>query len=140
MGQPLIYALDACALIALLKRETGWDVVDALFKRARAGEITLCMSIINLLEVIYGFRRDKGVAYAAEILKKVYSSPISIIDTISQPVFDEVSRLKSAYKMSLADAVGLATAVNTSATFVTADHHELDTVASHEPIPFLWIR
>jgi PIN domain nuclease of toxin-antitoxin system len=67
MEQPLIYILDACALIALLKRETGWDMVDALFKQARVGEITLYMSIINLLEVIYGFRREKGAAYAANV-------------------------------------------------------------------------
>jgi hypothetical protein len=77
----LNYILDACALIALFKREAGWDVVNALFKRARVSEINLGMSI-NLLEVIYGFRRDKDITYAVELLKKVYSSPISIIDTI----------------------------------------------------------
>jgi predicted nucleic acid-binding protein len=136
----LNYILDACALIALFKREAGWDVVNALFKRARVGEISLCMSIINLLEVIYGFRRDKGTAYAVELLKKVYSSPVSIIDTISQPVFDEASRLKSTYKMSLADSIGIATAQSLDAAFVTTDHHELDRVEEKETLSFLWIR
>jgi predicted nucleic acid-binding protein len=139
MGQQLIYVLDACAFIALLKREAGWETVDALFKRARAGEITLCMSIINLLEVIYGFRRDRGAAYAAEIMKKVYSSPITIIDTISQQVFDEAARLKSTNKIALADAIACATAIDLSATLVTKDG-EIKEVEKREKLSVFWVR
>jgi predicted nucleic acid-binding protein len=141
MGQALNYVLDACTLIALLKREAGWDVVDALFKRARAGGITLYMNIINLLEVVYGFRRDKGAAYAVEVLENVHASSIRIIDTVSPPVFDEAARLKAIYKrMSVADAVGIATAENLDAAFVTSDHHELDIVEAKEAINFYWFR
>jgi predicted nucleic acid-binding protein len=140
MGQAMNYVLDACALTTLLKREYGWGVVNALFNRARTGEITPYMNIINLIEVIYGFRCDKGAAYAGNILKNVYASPICIVDTVSQPVFDEATRLKSANKMSLADAIGIATAESLNAAFVTSDHHELDAVDSKEAIDFYWFR
>jgi predicted nucleic acid-binding protein len=134
------YVLDACALIALLKREDGWDLVNALFNQARTGEITLYMHIINLLEVIYGFRRDKGTAYAVNILKNVHASPIRIIDTVSQPVFDEAARLKGTNKMSIADAIGIAIAESLNAAFVTSDHHELDAVQVKEDLDIYWFR
>jgi len=47
--------------------------------------------------------------------------------------------LKASYKCSLADAIGLATAVEFSGQFVTSDHHELEAVEANEPIRFLWL-
>jgi predicted nucleic acid-binding protein len=52
---------------------------------------------------------------------------------------NEAACLKSLYKMSLADAIGLATAKEFSATFVTSDHSELEAVEKGEQIPFLWL-
>jgi hypothetical protein len=42
--------------------------------------------------------------------------------------------------MSLADSFLLATARLYSATVVTSDYGELETVEQNLPIPFLWIR
>ena len=63
-----IYVLDACALVALLKGEDGAEKVDRLFHQAARGEIELHMSIINLLEVYYGFAKDIGLAKTATML------------------------------------------------------------------------
>ncbi|GHU67555.1 hypothetical protein FACS189447_09820 [Spirochaetia bacterium] len=63
----MTYVLDACALIALLDDEEGKDKVDELFTRAKTGEIVLCISIINMLEVYYGFIRDDGLECADKI-------------------------------------------------------------------------
>jgi PIN domain nuclease of toxin-antitoxin system len=52
------YILDACALIAFLDHEQGWEKVDDLITHADAGDILLSMHIANLLEVYYGIRRD----------------------------------------------------------------------------------
>jgi predicted nucleic acid-binding protein len=41
--------------------------------------------------------------------------------------------------MSLADSIGLATAKDLGAIFVTSDHSELEAVEQHEPISFLWL-
>jgi predicted nucleic acid-binding protein len=54
-------------------------------------------------------------------------------------VFDEAACLKSNYKLSLADAIGVATAKELSGQFVTSDHSELEAVEQYEQTPFLWL-
>jgi predicted nucleic acid-binding protein len=135
----LKYILDACALITLFKTEPGEEIVRALIKQAETGEAVVSMSIVNLIEVHYGFINDLGREKAVAILERISRMPVTIIETISTPVFHEASRLKSSYKCSLADAIGLAIAADLSAAFVTSDHSELETVEQHEAIPFLWL-
>jgi predicted nucleic acid-binding protein len=135
----MTYILDACALIALLNEEEGQDIVDDLFRQAAAGTVSLSMSVINLIEVLYNYYRDEGPATVSTIMEKMNNSPVAIVSTISETVFQEAYRLKGSYKISLADSVGLATAVDLSGTFVTSDHSELEPVEQHENIPFLWL-
>ena len=135
------YILDACALIALLKGENGAKEVDNLFHQAEQKKALLSMSIINLLEVYYGFIGDIGLTETQDLLNKINDTPLVIIDTISQPVYHEAARLKGTYhRLSLADAVGIATAIELSAIFVTSDHHELEVIANKETLNFFWFR
>jgi predicted nucleic acid-binding protein len=135
----MTYILDACALIALLDDEEGKDKVDELFIRAKAGEIILCMSIINMLEVYYGFIRNDGLERADEILAPIDQTPLQIIDIVSEPVYKEAARLKGTYNISLADAIGLATAINRGGVFVTADGELVESEAK-EHAPLFWFR
>jgi len=136
----MIYVFDACALISYLHNETGSDIIFELLKKAIDGECTIYMNIVNLIEVHYANIRSLGAEQAAVILKKVLSVPIQVVSDISDTVFQQTARLKASYKCSLADAIGLATAIELSGTFVTADHHELEAVVSKETINFLWFR
>jgi len=47
------YLLDACALLAHIRLEEGWRVVDDLLGRAERGEIRLFMNVVNQVEVFY---------------------------------------------------------------------------------------
>ena len=135
------YVLDACALVALLKGENGAKEVDDLFHQAAQGKIALFMSIINLLEVYYGFIGDIGLTETQNMINRIGDTPLVIIDTISQRVYHEAARLKATYhRLSLADAVGLATAIERNGIFVTSDHHELEVIAKKETLNFCWIR
>jgi predicted nucleic acid-binding protein len=136
----VVYVLDACALLAFLNDEAGGDIIGDLLKKAADGECSLTMSIINLLEVHYGNIRSMGAEKAAIILGGILIAPIRIISTVSVPVFREASRLKASYKLSLADAAGVATALELSGQFVTSDHHELEIIARQEPMDFFWFR
>jgi predicted nucleic acid-binding protein len=131
--------LDACALLAFLNDEEGADIVENLLNQALSGETVISMSIVNLLEAYYGELRDKGAETAQIVLDAVQYYSIKIIEIISQTVFHEAARLKAAHKMSLADAIGVATAKEISAQFVTSDHSELEIVEQQEPISFLWL-
>ena len=135
----MVYVLDACALIALLNEEEGYDNVDNLFHKAVAGNVSLYMSIINLIEVLYNYYRDEGPIKVSEIMTKVRLTPLNIISVISPAVCNEAYRLKGTYKISLADAIGAATAKEFSAQFVTSAHSELEPIEQHEPISFLWL-
>ena len=133
------YILDACALIAVFKGEPGRSVIDDLITRAETGEISLSVSIVNLIEMHYGNICEFGLDRALEILEIIKATQIEIIDVISDSIFHEASRLKSAYSISLADAIGLATAINLSGMFVTSDGELVEPVTK-EQAPVFWFR
>jgi predicted nucleic acid-binding protein len=132
------YTLDACALIALINREPGADMVDDLIQRAIVGEAALNMSIINLTEVYYGYLHDRGKEEAERILNRILSYPIRVISVITDSVFRKAAFFKAFYSVSLADAFACATAWWTHSTLVTKDH-EIEAVEQHEKLPVLWI-
>jgi uncharacterized protein len=134
------YIIDACALLAFLNDEEGADKIEDLFNQSVANDITVSMSIINLLEVYYGELRDKGADIAQIVLDIVQHYSIKIIDAISEQIFREAARLKAAYKMSIADCIGLATAIELSGQFVSSDHSELEAVAENESSLIFWFR
>ena len=134
------YIIDACALLAFLNDEEGADKIEELLNQSTANDAYISMSIVNLLEVYYGELRDKGSDIAQIVLDMVQHYSIKIVDTISEQVFQKAARLKAEYKISLADCIGLATALELSGQFVTSDRHELETVTEKEPIPIFWFR
>jgi len=136
----MVCVFDACALIAYLHNEPGSDTINDLLKKAIDSEIEIYMNIINLIEVHYANIRILGKDQASIILEKILASPIQVVSVISDQIFHEASRLKSVYKISLGDCIGLATAFEFSGQFVTSDHHELDAVAEDEPSLIFWFR
>jgi predicted nucleic acid-binding protein len=136
----MIYILDACALIALLKREPGADVIRNFIKRAERKEITIYMSLVNLLEVGYGFTSEKSELEMAEIWDFINSLPVTFINTISDAVFQEAVRLKTRYRVSVGVVFGLATAATLGGSFVSGDHHDLDRIDRAEPGLLFWFR
>ena len=135
------YILDACALIAYYANEEGADVVQDLIVNAYNGELQLLISRVNLLEVFYDIYKSKGRADAVNFLQTVINFPMKIINTIEDDVFINAGRLKSSYRISLADAVFLSETMNNKDRIgVTADHHEFETVKNSENINLLWFR
>jgi len=132
--------LDACALLAFLNDEEGADKIERLLDQSASGDAAVSMSVVNLLEVYYGELRDKGASVAQIVLDMVQYYSIRIINTVSEQAFREAARLKAAYRISLADCIGLATAIELSGQFVSSDHHELDVVAEKEPLSVYWFR
>jgi predicted nucleic acid-binding protein len=135
------YILDACALIAFLSRERGkgYEAVRTLFNRVVTEDITICISIVNLVEVYYEFIRKCGTVEAAdEIMRDVDDLPIDVIDTVSKAVYRDTARFKTSYSISLADAFFCATAMSLDATLVTKDH-EIEEVEQNEKLSVFWI-
>jgi predicted nucleic acid-binding protein len=135
------YVLDACAVIALINRENGYDKVAALFREATYGTADLVMQKVNVTEVYYGYLKSDGEMFAEKQLCLIKESRIAIVDSISDDMMRCTARLKDKYRrMSLADAFLLAQAASLDATVVTSDHHELDVIDRAGDIKFMWIR
>jgi len=134
-----IFVLDACALIALVKNEKGASIVADVYKNANNGSMRLYMNRINLLEVYYGFYRDKGKEYALGIMKQVEASSV-LISEFDRDILLEAGRLKATYKFSLADSIVIAQTILLKGSILTSDHHEFDAIEDKENLIFSWIR
>jgi PIN domain nuclease of toxin-antitoxin system len=134
------YVFDACALIALINDERGADMVERLLIDAADGKCSISMTKLNLLEVYYGYLRDKGEEFAEYIVNVVENSGIRIFDALTTDLFRSAGMFKASYKISLADAIALAQASIEDASLVTADHHELESVERDGKVKFYWIR
>jgi predicted nucleic acid-binding protein len=134
------YVLDACALIAYLSEEKGVEDVQGILDLAGEYNCEVFMHAINLLEVYYHIRRDYGLDAATEMLESIKDENIVVCYDTSENIIVEAGRLKSKYKISLADSIGLAQAFLFKASFVTSDHHELDIVDAKENIDITWFR
>jgi predicted nucleic acid-binding protein len=134
----LKYVLDACAQLAQLNEEPGAGIVDNLMERGKTGEIELFINAVQLLEVYYDRCRMKGIEDAGKFLEQAYASSLHIVDFTSS-LIREAGRLKTSYKMSLADAIACATAIDLSATLVTKDG-EIEAVEKREKLSVLWIK
>jgi len=134
------FVLDACALLAILKKEPGADKVISVLEAADKGTDSITINKINLLEVYYKVYRIQGKERANHIISEVKKRRLEINQEISDALFKEAGRLKATYKISFADSIALAQALILKAELVTADHHEFDTIEKNEPIRFLWIR
>ena len=135
-----IYVFDACSLIALLTNEDGAEVVKNLLQKAIDAEIKIVMHKINFLEVYYDTYKIYGEKKALKLLDDIKITPIKINMEITDDILIKAGRLKSLYKMSLADSIGLAEAIINNGYFVNADHHELEIVQERENINIFWFR
>jgi predicted nucleic acid-binding protein len=137
---PNKYVLDACSIIAFLNDEDGADVVQLLLEEAGASISKLYIHKLNFLEVYYGILRDEGMEKAELADTTIRALPIEILTDISDDIFYEAGRIKASYRLSLADAVALATSIKNGSSLVTSDHHEFDVLVEPENLSIKWIR
>lgn len=113
------YVLDANALVRYFRRTPGSVVVLELFEKAKAGQIRLFISVVNLTEVAYVtakyYQLDKALA--------LVNVARTVLETM--PVDDQVAldtgAVRVRYKMSLGDCFAAELALRLGATLVTAD-------------------
>lgn len=134
------YVLDACALIAFLYGEEGGDKVKEILETAQEQNAEVYMNTVNILEVYYNIYKAEGEANAETFSQRLNELPVSIINGIDDAVFKVAGRLKSNYRMSLADSIAVSEAAIRDAYVLTSDHHEFDIIESNEKIKFGWIR
>ena len=134
----MIYIIDACAIIAFLRREAGSIVVAQLL----ADPANLCLiHAVNLCEVYYDAVRRTDVATARQDIAALLTGGLVLRTDLDTAFWQSVGELKvNPGKISLADCFALALAQQEQGTLVTSDHHEFDPIVPLNLCSILFIR
>lgn len=128
------YVLDAVAVLAYLGDEEGAEKVEELLEKSERGEIKLFINYVNLGEVYYIIARELGVAKANEAITIVKRWNMEFVG-VDESIALIAARIKATHKLSYADAIAVATAIEKKGIIVTGDR-EFDGVYPD----ILWIR
>jgi PIN domain nuclease of toxin-antitoxin system len=133
------YILDACAIIALIYKENGYEIIAKIYEKAISKEISLLMHRLNLLEVYNKIAQHHDLLHTNIVYNKIQKSPIEFIDNLDDNFFQLVISLKQKYKISLVDSFVVSTSILRNGTVITADH-DFDEIEKDNKIKFLWFR
>ncbi len=129
--------LDACAMIAYLRKEAGAEVVESLLIEKKSA----CYAhALNICEVYYDFMRVNDESLAQAAIADIEAAGVVIIDTFERELWQLAGQLKARNRLSIADCVALALAKRMQAELVTSDHHEFDNIDSQGICPIRFIR
>lgn len=138
MAADSTFVFDACAVIAMLRGETGAELVASLLAEPK----NRCrLHAVNLCEVFYDGIRRGNTSDASRLEGLLTKSGFGIETTIPQALWESVGQLKATYRrVSLADCFALAFALRENGTLITSDHHEFDPIAATGIYPTQFIR
>jgi predicted nucleic acid-binding protein len=134
-----LFILDACALLAVLGMEEGSATIRNLFQKTVDHQAILMMNKFNFLEVYYKIYKAYGKVEANNLADIMKQMPVLIKDTLTDDVLKEAGRLKSNYKISIADTIAIAEAKINNGVLVTSDYG-MEPVEKNENIKIFWFR
>ncbi|MBI1886381.1 MAG: type II toxin-antitoxin system VapC family toxin [Chloroflexi bacterium] len=114
------FVLDSFALLAFFRAETAGARVRELLEQARAGEIALSITTVNLGEVFYRAIRERGLEHAHEMLGRVEEFGVEIAD-VDLELALMAGSLKAVSGIGYADCFAAALAQRLAAPVVTGD-------------------
>lgn len=133
----VIAILDACAMFAYLRDESGADVVEQMLQDATS----VCYAhSLNLCEVHYQLARLVGEAEARNGINTLFADGVIERSDMSRAFWERVALHKARGKISLADCFCLALAQELSGQVVTSDHGEFDPIVPLGICPIVFIR
>lgn len=138
MADEGLYVFDSSAVVAFLQREPGLEVVTEILKDQR----TRCLiHAINACEVYYDIYRRSGEEDASTLEEILTTTGIELVEAIPSSLWRSAGKLKAEWRrVSLADCIALALALQENGTVLTSDHHELDPIAEAAICPIHFIR
>ena len=131
------HCLNACAVIAYLRQESGAAVLKEIIERPNS---FLAMHVCNLGEVYYDFFRDDGLAAAQTAWANAIALPLALRRDADDVYIQRGGVIKVAERVSFADAFALALAERLRVPLITTDHHEFDAVERKGHFHFHWLR
>ncbi len=115
-----IYVLDTSALFSFTENEEGCEVVEKILKTGKKGGCQIFLSFISLTEIHYITWQEKSEDIAKELILLVKSLPLQIVNS-NERIALSAGRIKANHRLSLADSIIAATAIEKNAIFVHKD-------------------
>lgn len=129
------YVLDSFAVLALLGKEPGSERVQALLKKAKAGEADVSMTWVNVGEVTYIVERRWGKARVHRVLGALEATAVEIHE-VSRDLTLTAVEIKAEYPLAYADAFAAALAMREQAVLVTGNP-EFEQLEAVQPLDWL---
>ena len=114
------FLLDTSAIFVYVESESGHETIEYILIEARQKKCAVFMSFISLMEIYYISWQKKGEDVAKELVVLVKSLPVEIIQS-NERIILSAGRLKAKHRLSVADAVVAATAMDKAAVLVHKD-------------------
>jgi predicted nucleic acid-binding protein len=129
--------LDASALIAYSRDEAGAITVERMVLDTNV----FCLAhAINVTELYYDYLRATDHATAKAVITDLVTNGLTIREDMDTEFWMVMGQLKAKHRISIADCCGLTLAHRLHAEFVTADHHELDSLVDQGICSIRFIR
>ena len=135
MPDPPVTVLDSYAVLALFEAEAGADQVQTILRDAEQGQARVCMSQINLGEVLYIVERERGLPAAQRALAAIEQLPIELLEATRERIL-QAAHIKATASLSYADAFAAAAASELNGSVLTGDP---EFTAVEETIPVTWL-
>jgi predicted nucleic acid-binding protein len=132
------YVLDSYPLIAYLEDESGSERIQELLESAVDHTLQLLMCVVNLGEVMYILKRERGMTGSQPILALIDTLPLTIIDADYQLTV-AAANIKTTCPISYADCYAAALSQVKKATLVTGDP-EFRKINVSPPVQIEWLQ
>ncbi len=110
------YLLDTSALLTLIEDEAGADRVEEVLSQGHA-----LLPWVALLETYYITQQERGTAEADHRYALITQLPVTISWQMAEPILLTAARLKAITRISLADAIIAAYAIQWDAILLHKD-------------------
>ena len=115
-----VIVLDTWAMMAYLNLEPAAQEVRQVLRRARRGQISILLSIINFGECLYVIERRQGLQKALSDANIIDDLPVEVVPA-DRPFVFAAAHLKARYPISYADAFAAALAKQYRGRVMTGD-------------------
>jgi predicted nucleic acid-binding protein len=110
------YLLDTSAIMTLIEDEIGAERVEQILR-----EQPVIITWVSLLEVTYITQQERGTAEAERRYALLKVLPVNLLWQLDEPTLLTAARLKANYRLSLADTIIAAYAIQQKAIILHKD-------------------
>jgi predicted nucleic acid-binding protein len=121
----------------LKRRQPVAQIFELLLAQAERGEVSLCISRINLGEIYYNLAKDFGETAGLALFAQFQHLRVEVA-SITDGDIDLAAKLKARYSFSYADAFAAVLSRSRGAPLVTGDH-EFKQPASDGVLALHWL-